>query len=188
MPRRKTRRKAGNAKLSRDDDEQLDLTVSELELTEVLETAHVYEKMSELEAVLREIREFRRKTAKSFNDIKEDLGKRNRRIDEAERRIEDTEERVQSVEEVACELIKLQRQLQEKQTDQERSARRVDIRLHGVKDIYAYIFMSLNIHIYIGAFETSVCSYLVLYEVFIRETAWGKKLSLWRLVLVNSAL
>ncbi|MEQ2198529.1 hypothetical protein XENOCAPTIV_014183 [Xenoophorus captivus] len=136
MPRRKTRRKAGNAKLSRDDDEQLDLTVSELELTEVLvlETAHVYEKMSELEAVLQEIREFRRKTAKSFNDIKEDLGKRNRRIDEAERQIEDTEERVQSVEEVACELIKLQRQLQEKQTDQERSARRVDIRLHGVKE------------------------------------------------------
>ena len=90
--------------------------------------------MSELEAVLREIKEFRRETANSLNDIKEDLRKTNRRSDEAERRIGDTEERVQSVEEVACELIKLQRQLQEKQPDQEGRNRRDNIRLHGIKE------------------------------------------------------
>ena len=87
-----------------------------------------------MEAVLREIKEFRRETANSLNDIKEDLRKTNRRSDEAERRIGDTEERVQSVEEVACELIKLQRQLQEKQPDQEGRNRRDNIRLHGIKE------------------------------------------------------
>ncbi|MEQ2181088.1 hypothetical protein GOODEAATRI_007802 [Goodea atripinnis] len=53
-----------------------------------------------------------------------------------------------------------------------------------------------NVHIYTIDFtieynvgSAQVC--LVLFwssdcQVFIRETAWGKKLSLWRLVLVNS--
>lgn len=141
MSRRKTRRKAGNAKQrGSEDGEQVELAVELAELEPVLAaeltpgTTQVKEKMSDLKAVLREIREFRRETAEGINGIREDLRTTNDRIDEAERRIGDTEERVLSIEEAACELIKLHRKVEEKQIDQEGRARRENIRLHGMKE------------------------------------------------------
>ncbi|KAG1928315.1 LINE-1 type transposase domain-containing protein [Pimephales promelas] len=90
--------------------------------------------MSDLEAVLREIREFRRETADGLNGIREDLRTTNVRIDEAERRIAETEERVLNTEEITRELIKLHKRIEERQIDQEGRARRENIRLHGIKE------------------------------------------------------
>uniref|UniRef100_A0AAV2L287 Uncharacterized protein n=1 Tax=Knipowitschia caucasica TaxID=637954 RepID=A0AAV2L287_KNICA len=90
--------------------------------------------MADLETVLKEIREFRRETTDGINGIREDLKLTNGRIDEAEKRIGETEERVQCVEEATCELIKLQRKLEEKLIDQEGRARRDNTRLHGIKE------------------------------------------------------
>lgn len=113
-----------------------ELTENEPELAEELTSIKVraHEKMSDLEAVLREIKEFRRETADSLRGIREDLRTANTRIDEAERRIESAEERVQSIEEATCELIQLHKRLEEKQIAQEGRARRGNIRLHGVKE------------------------------------------------------
>lgn len=63
-----------------------ELTESESELAKELSsiTVQVHEKMSGLEAVLKEI-EFRRETADSLHGIREDLRTANKRIDEEER-------------------------------------------------------------------------------------------------------
>lgn len=90
--------------------------------------------MTDLDVVLREIREFRQENAANLKDIREEITKTNGRIDEAERRIVETEDRVQSVEEATLELIKLQKKLEEKLIDQEGRSRRENIRLHGVKE------------------------------------------------------
>lgn len=104
------------------------------ELTEELapETPHPQGQMADLQEVLREIKEFRCETMDSLNGIREDLKRTNARINEAERRIGDAEERVVSIEEVTCELIKLQKKLEDKQIDQEGRARRDNVRLHGI--------------------------------------------------------
>lgn len=70
----------------------------------------------------------------SLNGIREDLRKTNDRINEAERRIGEAEERVLSIEEATCELIKLQKKLEDKQIDQEGRARQNNIRPHGIKE------------------------------------------------------
>lgn len=142
MSKRRNKKQQANTELGDGDDGQANAkltsgkTEGEQELAEELspETTQVYKKMSDLEAVLQEIREFRRETADSLLGIREDLRMTNGRIDEAERRIGDAEDRIQSVEEAACELIKLNKKLQEKQIDQEGRARRANIRLHGIKE------------------------------------------------------
>lgn len=144
MLRNRTRRQTGNIKKSgRKDDKKAnlaeELAYSESEdtgkLTELTsQSLQIHGKMSDLEAVLQEIREFRRETTDGLKGIREELRVANGRIDEAEKRIGESEERVQSVEEATCELIKLQRHLEEKLIDQEGRARRDNIRLHGVKE------------------------------------------------------
>ena len=113
-----------------------DSSYEETEVAEKLtpETPQTLENMSDLQAVLREIREFRRETVDSLNGIREEIKKTNERIDEAEGRIGEAEERLVSIEEATHELIKLQKKLEDKQIDQEGRARRDNIRLHGIKE------------------------------------------------------
>uniref|UniRef100_A0AAV2M576 Uncharacterized protein n=1 Tax=Knipowitschia caucasica TaxID=637954 RepID=A0AAV2M576_KNICA len=144
MPGRKVRKSTGIVKQRRNEDvglaEELagaeELTGSEEELAEELtsDTVRVGQKISDLDTVLREIREFRRETVESLNAIREDIRKANCRIDETEKRIGDTEERIQYMEEATCELIQFCKKLKEKQVDQEGRARRDNVRLHGIKE------------------------------------------------------
>uniref|UniRef100_A0AAV2LQT7 Uncharacterized protein n=1 Tax=Knipowitschia caucasica TaxID=637954 RepID=A0AAV2LQT7_KNICA len=83
MPGRKVRKSTGIVKQRRNEDvglvEELagaeELTGSEEELAEELtsDTVRVGQKMSDLDTVLREIREFRRETVESLNAIREDI-------------------------------------------------------------------------------------------------------------------
>uniref|UniRef100_A0AAV2JRC9 Uncharacterized protein n=1 Tax=Knipowitschia caucasica TaxID=637954 RepID=A0AAV2JRC9_KNICA len=138
MPGRKVRKSTGIVKQRRNEDVGLaeELAGSEEELAEELtsDTVRVGQKMSDLDTVLREIREFRRETVESLNAIREDIRKANCRIDVTEKRIGDTEERIQYMEEATCELIQFCKKLKEKQVDQEGRARRDNVRLHGIKE------------------------------------------------------
>lgn len=144
MTRGKIRKQTANVGTNADEDGKQGKLTNELgqsgpeapELAEELttEAPQIQGKMSDLQAVLHEIREFRRETVDSLNGIREDLRKTNDRINEAERRIGEAEERVLSIEEATCELIKLQKKLEDKQIDQEGRARRDNIHLHGIKE------------------------------------------------------
>lgn len=92
------------------------------------------ENMTELQTVLREIKEFRQEHADTFKELREDIVKTNARVEEAEQRIMESEERIQNIEDATLELLKLQRQFMDKLTDQEGRSRRENIRIHNVKE------------------------------------------------------
>lgn len=73
--------------------------------------------------ILREIRDFRQDNKKG------ELAKTNARLDKAEVRIEGNEERLQNAEEALAEMLKIQKQLQWKLTDQEGRSRRENVRI-----------------------------------------------------------
>lgn len=90
--------------------------------------------MADLETILQEIREFRRKNSANLKEIKDDIRKTNNRIDDIEKQVMDTEECTQKLEEAILELVELQRLVETRMTDFEGRKRRGNVRIHGVKE------------------------------------------------------
>ena len=84
------------------------------------------------DAILKELREFRRDNRQQLGDIKEELKKTNARMAEAEERITKTEERIQTTEDVTSEMLKLLAQFDASITDQQARSMRENIRVYGV--------------------------------------------------------
>ncbi|KAK7879439.1 hypothetical protein WMY93_033851 [Mugilogobius chulae] len=95
---------------------------------------HAFDGMTDLDTVLREIKEFRREHTESFKELKDDIKKTNTRVEQAEQRIMESEERIQNIEDATLELLELQKELKMRLIDQESRARRDNIRIHGVKE------------------------------------------------------
>lgn len=70
-----------------------------------------------LGTILKELREFRKDSSQKLCDIREDINKINKRMEEAEERKNTAETRIQSSEEVLAELVKLQVQTEAKLMD-----------------------------------------------------------------------
>lgn len=87
-----------------------------------------------LTKILNELREFRRDNKQDMDNIKGEITKTYKRLDEAETRITNTEDRVQGAEDVVAELLKLQEQLQSKLTDLEGRSRRENVRIYGIPE------------------------------------------------------
>lgn len=90
--------------------------------------------MTDLDLILRELRDFRRDNKEQLDDIKEEIMRTNTRLDEAEERILKAEERVQNTEDVLTEMLKLHVKLDAKITEQESRSRRENIRIYGVPE------------------------------------------------------
>ncbi|XP_057692980.1 uncharacterized protein LOC130916340 [Corythoichthys intestinalis] len=89
---------------------------------------------TDMDPILREIREFRLENRKQFDVLKEDILKVNVRLDEAENRIERTEERVGNAETAIAEMLKLNTELLNKLLDLDCRSRRENIRIYGVPE------------------------------------------------------
>lgn len=87
-----------------------------------------------IEIILKELREFRKDSCQKLTDIREDMNKMYKRVEEAEERIDAAETRIQSTEEVVAELVKIQEQTGAKLMDLEGRLRRENVRLYGVKE------------------------------------------------------
>lgn len=136
MNTRKTTRLEKNTSYSGDEAESPHAGATKLMLTAEAKSTEKDPQtdMSELDMVLREIRDFRRENGASLKEIREEILKTNTRVEEAERRIMEAEERIQNVEDATLELLGLQRRVAERLTDQESRSRRDNIRIHGVKE------------------------------------------------------
>uniref|UniRef100_A0A3P8SL04 L1 transposable element RRM domain-containing protein n=1 Tax=Amphiprion percula TaxID=161767 RepID=A0A3P8SL04_AMPPE len=91
-------------------------------------------KLTDLETILHEIREFHHENFENLKEIKDNIRKTNNRIDEAEKWIVETEQRIQNLEETTLELMELQKQVQTRMMDLEGRVRRENVRIHGVKE------------------------------------------------------
>ncbi|CAI5697253.1 unnamed protein product [Oreochromis niloticus] len=87
-----------------------------------------------MEIILQEIQEFRKENSTQLEDIKVEIHKTNRRIDEVENRIEAAETRVQTLEQVLKYVLKTQAQHNEKLRDQVGRARRDNLRIYNVPE------------------------------------------------------
>lgn len=69
-----------------------------------------------LETILKELREFRQDNTQRLSEIREDINRTNKRIDEV--RIDGVETRIQNGEDVTMEMLKLLKQAEARMTDQ----------------------------------------------------------------------
>ncbi|KAK7886559.1 hypothetical protein WMY93_026180 [Mugilogobius chulae] len=114
MKRGKSKKSIKTTRLNTKENEKQAKLTSELTETEATELVQestekrveVAHEMSDLETVLREIKDFRHENAETLKDIRDEIKRANGRIDEAERRIGGAEERVQCIEGTLSELIK----------------------------------------------------------------------------------
>lgn len=123
MPR-KVKKSVMQRKENEDMEEDRLSQASDNMLADTLPTDPEQSQDANLGTILKELREFRKDSSQKLIDIREDINKIYKRVEETEERIEAAETRIQSSEEVLAELVKLQAQTEAKLMDLEGRSRR----------------------------------------------------------------
>ncbi len=89
-----------------------------------------------LRGILNELKDFRQDNKQQLAEIKQELGRTSKRLDEAESWIEGEESTLQTVAMLVKRLSQCQANMEAKLTDQEGWARRDNIRFYGIPGGY----------------------------------------------------
>lgn len=90
--------------------------------------------LNELRAVGKEVKEFRKDTKIQLQDIRGELEKTNKRIDDVETKVAEHEDKLQGTDEILAELLTVQDKFQYKLTSLEAYSRRESIRIYGIPE------------------------------------------------------
>lgn len=123
------KKKASQRKEKDDVDEDRTSLASNNSLADMTDAEQSHD--ANLETILKELHDFRKDSSQKLTDMKEDIIKMNKRMEEAEDRIDSAETRIQASEDVLAELVRLQVQVEAKLLDLEGRLCRENLNIRG---------------------------------------------------------